>query len=426
MAARLKGLLGDGAIFDTPVAADGGLCAGDAATRSALHRFAPCCEPDRAAPAAFRRVNLLHRYIFRELTVAALAAVMLFGVILLAGNAKDLFVLIADGRLSLGRGARLIAMLVPFVITYALPMGVITGILLTLGRLSAQNEITAMRTAGIGLGRVGAPVLLFSVLGVVLSLLINFEYGPRAKGEYRRLVSELGQHDPLSLIVPRQFIRGFHGFLIYVDGKEADVLHDVWVWKLGRQRELEFIGHGQQGVVTYQEDENRLLLELRNGWLHPNPLDLKGSFMPNPGGQVIPIAIPLEELFKRKVFKKKPSMLTFNELVAERRALRGTADVLEQKRLREVEMTIHENAALAFSVLSLALVGVPLGIRTRRTETSANLGMALFLTMGYYCLLVAATWMKDKPGFHAEYLLWMPNLAFQALGGWMWWRLGRN
>lgn len=379
-----------------------------------------------AAPAVSARVTLLHRYIFRELAVAALAAVVLFGVILLAGNAKDLLVLIADGRLSLERGARMIAMLTPFVFTYALPMGVITGILLTLGRLSAQHEITAMRTAGIGLNRIGAPVLLFAVLGVVFSLFINFEYGPRAKGEYRSMVSELGQHDPLSLLVPRQFIRGFHGFVIYVDRKEGDVLHDVWVWKLGRQRELEFVGHGQRGTVTYREEENQLLLELRNGWLHPEPLDLKGSFMPNPGGQVVPIGIPLAELFKRKVFQKKPSMLTFSELVSERERLAASTVPADQRRLRDVEMTIHENAALAFSVLSLALVGVPLGIQTRRTETSANLGMALFLTMVYYCLLVAATWLKDKPDFQAEYLLWLPNLGFQALGGWMWWRLGRT
>jgi len=372
-------------------------------------------------------VNLLHRYLFRELAFAAAAAVALFGVILLAGNAmKDLLALIGDGRLSLGRGVSLIAMLAPFVVTYALPMGVITGILLTLGRLSAQNEITAMRTAGVGLTRIGAPVLLLAVLGVVISLFVNFEYGPRAKGEYRRLVAELGQQDPLSLVVPRQFIRGFAGFVVYVDRREGDVLHDVWVWKLNKQRTIEFVAHGERGLVSYREERNELLLELNNGWLHREPLDLKGSFAPNPGGQIVPIPIPLSELFKRKVFQQKPSMMDISELVAERKRLRASEVAADRKRLRDVEMTIHENAALAFSVLSLALVGVPLGIQTRRTETSANLGLALLLTMVYYCLLVAATWVKDKPDFHAEYLLWLPNLAFQALGGWMWWRLGKN
>lgn len=351
----------------------------------------------------------------------------MFGVILLAGNAmKDLLTLMADGRLSVGRGATMIAMLGPFVFTYALPMGMITAILLTLGRLSAQNEITAMRSAGVGLTRIGAPVLLLAVIGVVASLLINFEYGPRAKGEYRRLVSELGQSDPLSLVLPRQFIRGFAGFVIYVDGKEGDVLHDVWVWKLSKTRELELVAHGEQGVVSYRDAENDLLLELRNGWGQQDPLDLKGSFTPTVAGQSVSIAIPLTELFKRKVFQKKPSMMTFGELIDTRAALRSSEAVADRKRLRDIEMAIHENAALAFSVLSLALVGVPLGIQTRRTETSANLGLALLLTMVYYCMLVAASWLKDKPDFHAEYLLWLPNIAFQVLGGWMWWRLGKN
>ncbi|MBE2213326.1 MAG: LptF/LptG family permease [Opitutaceae bacterium] len=374
-------------------------------------------------------MNLLHRYLSRELLFAAAAAVVLFGFVLLAGNAmKELLPLLADGRVSLARAAGLIAMLAPFVITYALPMGMITAILLTLGRLSAQNEITAMRTAGVGLGRIGAPVLLIAVVGVLVSLIVNFEYGPRAKGEFRRLVSELGQSDPLSLVVPRQFIRGFAGFVIYVDRKEGDVLHDVWVWKLDRQRELEFVAHGERGEVAYLEDQNQLQLNLHNGWLHPDPLDLKGTFLPNPGGQIVPVAIPLSELFKRKVFQKKPSMLTFRELVEERERLRNKVDATaaEQKRRRDLEMAVHENAALAFSVLSLALIGVPLGIQTRRTETSANLGLAMLLTMVYYCLLVAATWVKDKPELHPELLQWLPNILFQALGGWMWWRLGKN
>jgi lipopolysaccharide export system permease protein len=212
-------------------------------------------------------VNLLHRYLFRELALAALASVALFGVILLAGNAiKDLLGLIADGRLSLGRGAQMIAMLGPFVITYALPMGMLTAILLTLGRVSAQNEITAMRCAGVGLSRIGAPVLLMAVAGVVVSLFVNFEYGPRAKADYRRMVSELGQRDPLSMVVPRQFIRGFAGYVIYVDRKEDDVLHGVWVWKLDKQRNIDLIAHGERGSVTYRAEANELLLELRNGW----------------------------------------------------------------------------------------------------------------------------------------------------------------
>ncbi len=372
-------------------------------------------------------MNLLHRYLFRELALAALAAVVLFGVILLAGNAiKDLLGLIADGRLSLGRGARMIAMLGPFVVTYALPMGVLTAVLLTLGRVSAQNEITAMRSAGVGLVRIGAPVLLLAIGGVVISLFVNFEYGPRAKGDYRRMVAELGQRDPIGMVVPRQFIRGFSGYVIYVDRKENDVLHDVWVWKLDKQRNIDLVAHGEQGAVGYREDRNELLLELRNGWGQGAPLDMKGSIMPRTAGGIVPIGIPLAELFKRKAFQKKTSMMTFGELVQERARLRTSVTPAEQKRLRDVEMTIHENAALAFSVLSLALVGVPLGIQTRRTETSANLGLALVLTMAYYFMLIAATWLKDNPALHAEYLLWVPNLTFQALGGWMWWRLGRN
>ena len=95
-------------------------------------------------------------------------------------------------------------------------------------------------------------------------------------------------------------------------------------------------------------------------------------------------------------------------------------------RLHDVRMNLHEKGALAFSVLSFALVAVPLGIQTRRKETSANLGIALGMMLVFYFGLTAVSWLGRRPELHPELLLWVPNLAFQLTGAWMWWQLGRN
>jgi lipopolysaccharide export system permease protein len=134
----------------------------------------------------------------------------------------------------------------------------------------------------------------------------------------------------------------------------------------------------------------------------------------------------LGELFKRRVFAQKVSWMDFGELVAERSRLLGTNEPADRLRLQEVRMNLHEKGAMAFSVFSFALIAVPLGIQTRRKETSANLGLALALILAFYFGMIAVGWIERRPDLRPDLLLWVPNLAFQFMGAWMWWRFGRN
>jgi lipopolysaccharide export system permease protein len=371
-------------------------------------------------------VNLLHRYLFRELLGTTIAAVALFAFVLLTGNAiKDLIARLADGILSLETSLRLLAMLVPFVLTYALPMGVLTAVLLTLGRVSASNEITAMRTAGIGLARIGAPAVFLGVLGVAVSLLINFVYAPRMRGQYREILNDAGRKSPLNLIVERTFIRDFPQLVIYVSDRDHGVLSDVWVWELDENRMLKRFTHGMEARVRWDEKANVLGIDLQHASVQEGPAD--ASQAPETlTSDLLSIEVALDQVFQRRVFERKIDWLDLGELVVERQRLQASADPADRTRLVRLEMLMHENAALSFSVISFALIGVPLGIQTRRKETSANLGVALLLTMAYYFLMISAGWLAKYPQYHPELLIWVPNVVFQSLGGWMWWRFGRN
>src|SRR5436190_168309 len=98
------------------------------------------------------------------------------------GNAvRDLLAPLLAGQLGWDVALRLILLLFPVVAPFALPMGMLTGVLLTLGRLSADSEITAMRTAGMGLSRIARPILLLGVLGAAFGLYANFEAMPQAR-----------------------------------------------------------------------------------------------------------------------------------------------------------------------------------------------------------------------------------------------------
>jgi len=97
------------------------------------------------------------------------------------------------------------------------------------------------------------------------------------------------------------------------------------------------------------------------------------------------------------------------------------------KTAREEQMKLaivyHDKLNLALAVFSFALIGVPLGIRVSRRETSANLGLALGLVLSYYILTVMVKWLDRHPEYRPDLLLWLPNVIFLALGVWMFRRI---
>ena len=124
-------------------------------------------------------MNLLDRHIFRSVLFTCAAAVGLFAFVVALPNVlRDLLGPLLAGQFGAATFVRLVALLFPFAISFALPMGVLTGVLLTLGRLSADSEITAMRAAGVSLARIARPVFILAASGTLLALHVNLESAP--------------------------------------------------------------------------------------------------------------------------------------------------------------------------------------------------------------------------------------------------------
>lgn len=390
-------------------------------------RWLDGCRPPRLV------LNLLHRYLFREVLFATVVAVLLFVLVMLGGvTIKDLVGRTASGQVPLTYTLEMMLRVTPSLATYSLPAGLLTAVLLVLGRLSAQHEITAMRSAGIGLLRLGAPILVIAVVGVAVSCVINYEYAPRQKTRYREMLFEVGQTNPESLIVPGTFIREFPNIVAHVGAKVGDELRDVWIWELDGEHRVERFTWLERARVRVDDAANQLVVTAE-GAVHTdirnegNPLDFsRVPYFPTIEGDGYERRFDIGEVFKRRVFERKVSWMTFTELVQERRRLLNSTAPEDVARLHDVRMNLHEKGALAFSVLSFALVAVPLGIQTSRKETSANLGIALGMMLVYYFGLTAVSWLGRRPELHPELLLWVPNFAFQITGAWMWWQLGRN
>jgi lipopolysaccharide export system permease protein len=376
-------------------------------------------------------LNLLDRHIFKSVLFSCVTAVALFAfVVALANFMRDLLGPFLAGQLDLLMLIRLVLLLLPYVVVYALPAGILTGVLLTLGRLSADSEITAMRAAGISLVRVARPVFLLGILGAALALYSNFESMPWARVQYHREFADALRTNPMSFLVPKTFVRDFKGWVVYIGDRVPGsmILRDVWVWKLDDQsRMIEFV-RADSGRVRYDESSNALIVQLigvKGEKRDPDAPENLGKFQQAASmEQLRDIKLPMSNTLRQDIFHVKPEWLRYGQM-RQRQAELSQQPVApgeeKQSAIQRMKLAIivSEKANLSLAVFAFAFIAVPLGIKVSRRETSANLGIAVLLVLGYYFLLTTVKWLDAHPEYRPDLLLWVPNLLFLVCGVWL-------
>jgi lipopolysaccharide export system permease protein len=380
-------------------------------------------------------VNILDRHIFKSVLFTSAAAVCMFAFILMTGNIlRELLGPMLSGQIQLLTFGRLLLLMLPVVISYALPLGILTGVLLTLGRLSSDNEITAMRAAGLSVLRIAAPVLVLGFLAALIGLRVNFESMPWAKIQYERELAAAIRANPLNFLRPRTFIREFPGYVVYVGSMNGADVRDFWLWQLDDQKRVQRFVRAESGRVDYDEATNEFVVTLERARIEDHdrkaPDDFSQPLRVNTFTQIDPFRLSLARYFGVQTVHQKLQWMTYPELMSEKARVEGEhvapgAEAQHARSLLKVKLTIQDKFNLALATFSFALVGIPLGIKVSRRETSANLGVAVALALTYYFLDVMVGWLDQHPELHPDYLLWVPNVVFLGLGIWLLRRLDR-
>jgi len=170
-----------------------------------------------------------------------------------------------------------------------------------------------------------------------------------------------------------------------------------------------------------------VIIEARNS---KDPEDYSSSNSGALSAEVVPQTIPLGKFFRQPEVRTKLEWRTFTELMTERhRLLLPDAAIPAKERDKQrikIQTVIQEKCATAFAVLAFALLGVPLGIKVSRKETSANFGVAVALVLVYYLCTIAVKSLENQPDLRPDLLMWIPNIAFQSLGVWMFRKADRS
>jgi len=381
-------------------------------------------------------VRLLDRHVLTETAVAGGAATGAFVFVMVAGNIlNQVSSAIASGRVSGWEGLELIALLIPGVLPYALPLGLLTGVLLAFGRMGSQQELTAMKAGGLSLGRIARPALLLAAALALLSAWLNLEVAPDANTEYRRLLVGSAKDNPASVIVPGQLNRQFPGMVIRASARDGEVLRDFWLWRVDDRGRLVQTVHAREARLARavsKAGEGVLRITLTDARLDTRPAGDQTFLQPSSfaTADTSTLEFPASGIFKDgENFQRKLRWLTTQELlVAIERGWDVTAgaDAATLERGRMVAKTqLMAHLASAFSVFSLAFLAVPLAVRVGRAETFVNAAVALAIALTYYLLTSMAGYVKD-PAYRPDLLVWLPNLIVVTLGWFLLRRASRH
>jgi LPS export ABC transporter permease LptF len=390
-------------------------------------------------PRLLRRVPLrtLHFYVTRQVLAALVLTVLVFAFVLLLGNVlREVLALIISGQATPALVGKALLLLLPFVLVFALPMGMLTATLLVFGRLSADQELTAARAGGISLVSLATPVFLLGAAASCLSAWINFEVAPRCRTAYRELFQRTALEQAASFIQAGQYLE-FEGGVLYVRSKTDARLENVLIYELTPDSKMKRLLRAAWAEILTDQANVEAVLRLHSvsyydfEQFHSGTIQQLDSFRVN---------------YRRRDAGPTRSRIRDMTLHDLRQALReiealeflmppgpeATSAQLREHRTRlqrvraelasPLRVQIHRQVAFSFACLGFTLIGVPLGVRAHRRETSAGIALALVLVILYYGFVILAQSLQDDPRYGPHLILWIPNLLFQVAGGVLLWR----
>ena len=369
-------------------------------------------------------MRILAKYITRQAVITLFFTIGVFTfVLLLARILKQLSDMLVNRKVGLEVVGWFVLLMTPNILSFSLPMAMLATALLVFGRMSADNEITAMRASGVSLGQMVAPVILLAAATSVLCLFINTALAPWCRFKFKTFALDQASKNPMPLLDERMYIKDFPGYVIYVSRKKENIIEDVMLYTLDDSNNVVSSLRAEKGIVSAKPEERKLLLDLYNvrGDLR-DPKEPTNIHKIRPGttARRYPIELDLSRALRQARAARQLGDLVFPELREEIRGLRQRG-IYPAAALMEA----HQRVAGAVACLAFTLIGIPLGIKTSRRETSIGIAISLGLAIAFYFVTVLANTLKNRPYLYPEAILWSPDLFFELLGLWLLWRVTR-
>jgi lipopolysaccharide export system permease protein len=356
-------------------------------------------------------MKILDKYLLKEVFPVILIVIFLF-LIMMIGN--DLLFIYADliitRKVPFLLTTKLLLLRLPAFLVLALPVSILFGILLSLGRLTKDNEITAMRIGRISFYRLILPFLVFGSLMSILAYLTNEKIVPWTNHYSENIVRRLILTQPFPFIKENIFFKGGEDKYFYIKkyDKENSYLEGIMVYEITTEKYPRMI-------IAKQAYWKKNMWILKDGVIHNYDKDghlqyevsfkeLKINIEINPveffGEQRTPQEMSAKELLKQiEIFKK------------------GGIDT------SSISVDLHFKFSLPFACFIVVLIGAPLSIKTGRAGSFLGIIFSILLTFFYYVIMSVSRSLGFQGILPPVLAAWLANLIFAVFGIYLIWKV---
>ena len=363
-------------------------------------------------------MRIITKYTLKELGGPFLGALFVLTIILAAGNIIQTADMVMNKGVDIIQVTKVFLYFLPYVLIFTIPISVLAAVLLGFGRLSGDNELTAIRTSGISLRRVIFPIVVCGVLVSLANIPLNDRILPESEFAARKLLQKIGMKNPAALIEPGIFVKGFQDYIVFVHNKKGDVLEDVRIYQPREGSPTRTIV-AETGRITSLPGEKGVRLELLNGSadeISPESPDefYKISF------QNYQMILNMEKVVDVDSIQKKAREKSMKELTHDIEEMGSSVDVMP------LRVELHKKLALSFSNLVFVLVGVPLAITTHRREKFVGFGMSIVLFLVYWGIMLGGIAFAIRGSIPAWAGVWSANILLSMFGIGLFYKLLRR
>jgi lipopolysaccharide export system permease protein len=361
-------------------------------------------------------MRILRNYILKEISWPLLSSLGVFTFVLLVGNMFKLADLMVNKGVEITDIIRLFFYMIPYMLSYTIPMAILTATMICFGRLASDNEVIAMKASGISLYKIGLPVIVLAFIISLASVYLNDRILPASHFASYKLIKGVALKNPSAYLESGTFIKNFKGYIVRIDNIEGNELEGILIYQLQDDGPTRTIIAENGRFITHQ-NKNFITLRLSNGSVdEPNPKQPSMFYKLN--FKTYDMTLDLDKDISLDDIDKKPKSMTIKELkedIARLRAAGGPAGHA-RKNISDRTVEIHRKIAMAFSSFVFVLTGLPLAINTKKREKSVGFAISLIMLTFYYLLLFGGMALSLRGIIPPIIGVWVANLVYFIMG----------
>lgn len=365
-----------------------------------------------------RIARTLSFYVMRETLLYCTLAFAVLTLVLLTQNffrrLDELFLV----GMTLADVGVVVQSIIPVALSYSIPIAFLLGILLAIRRMSADGELLAMRSTGIGPLHLLIPFLILGVLAASLSawMLNSVEHEAR-----RDLVQLFKRVAARGAIIESGKFRHIGRHLVFVEDRDRDgSLSGVMIYDQGDPNDpggRPYRIFAARGQFSFDESTSAIQLDLEDGDIHLDPIDGQPTRYERIRFKEFSYRLDVGHLLGMDFGPVRPKQMTVEELraVLVRAEAGDPLRELDQRNPIEYALEIHRRRALPLAPLLFAGIGVPIALASEHRGRNLGLLLVLVAAFGYYALGALGEAAARAEWIAPAVAQWLPNSTFGIL-----------